>query len=375
MASLVPEEDDWHPRDCSSPIDYASTTVRIQALRGRTFVELVATADVRALPMKSGSSSTLNERGAITKDTMCAEHFSEKCEENTCQVTGVACVPNGFPNFETKLVMLGGDTDSDVLRGSRVLCAPRGPRAFSAVSRLPPSTGYVKRRFRSTFSWVPMKDVKCLSWQCGHRISDSFEIFEPFWRALHTRPEARLVVLDERDILHLESDNSYYEYDAVKDTAPFGAGLIWVIGKGRCDVNSKNPFVGSERGLTQIDSRTKATAQVSEETGNGDDKNHCIEFVGSKLGTTFPDVAMDRAFNVLKKLIGKGTGKKDRQAPRWALAKFLILVMKISGYLATRIVRCRMVDRYKVCVTVSLLSDDFVGCSLKTLSRHQNLRY
>ena len=70
----------------------------------------------------------------------------------------------------------------------------------------------------------------------------------------------------------------------------------------------------------------------------------------------------------MKKLIGKGTGKKDRQAPRWALTKFLILVVKVSGYLATSIVRCRMVDRYKVCVAVSLLSDDFEGCSLKTLS-------
>ena len=131
-------------------------------------------------------------------------------------------------------------------------------------------------------------------------------------------------------------------------------------------VNFKNPVVGSDRGLTQIDSRTKATAQVSEETGNGDDKDHCIEFAGSKLGTTFD--AMDRAFNVSKKLIGKGTGKKDRKAPRWALTKFLILVMEVSGYLATSIVRCRMVDRYKVCVTVSLLSDDFEDCSLKTLS-------
>ena len=110
-----------------------------------------------------------------------------------------------------------------------------------------------------------------------------------------------MVVLDARDILHLESDNSSHEDDSVKDTAPFGAGLIWVIGLGRCDVNSKNTFVGSERRLTQIDSRTKATAQVSEETGNGDDKNHCIEFVGSKLGTTFPDVAMDRAFNAFRR--------------------------------------------------------------------------
>ena len=46
MASLVSEEDDWHLRDCPGqlkqqgvcPIDYASSTVRIQALRGRTFV-------------------------------------------------------------------------------------------------------------------------------------------------------------------------------------------------------------------------------------------------------------------------------------------------------------------------------------------------
>ena len=124
MACLVREEDDWHLRDCSdqraqqgvSPIDYASTTVKTQALRGRTFVERVAAADVRALhPMKSGSSSTLIERGVITKDTMCAEHFSEKCEENNCQVTGDACVPNGVANFETKQVKFGGDTDSDAL--------------------------------------------------------------------------------------------------------------------------------------------------------------------------------------------------------------------------------------------------------------------
>ena len=143
-------------------------------------MERVATADVRALPpMKSGSSSTLNERGAITKDTMCAERFSEKCEENTCQVTGVACVPNGFANFETKLVKFGGDNDSDVLRGSRVLCALPGPQAFSAVSRLPPLTDLSSVGFGQR-SWVPVKDVNCLSWQCGHSISDSFEIFEPF---------------------------------------------------------------------------------------------------------------------------------------------------------------------------------------------------
>ena len=91
-------------------------------------------------------------------------------------------------------------------------------------------------------------------------------------------------------------------------------------------------------------------------------------------GTTLTDDTMDRAFNVSKKLIGKGTGQEDRQAPRWALTNFPILVME-AGHLATSIVRYRMVDRYKVCVTVSLLSDDFEGCSLKSLSHHQNLRY
>ena len=73
-------------------------------------------------------------------------------------------------------------------------------------------------------------------------------------------------------------------------------------------MNSKNPFVGSERGLTQIDSRTHATAQVSEETGNGDDKNHCIEFVRSKLGTTFPDDAMDRAAHWKGYWLGRQAG-------------------------------------------------------------------
>ena len=97
MASLVPEGGrlasaglfgSTHAARCVSIRLW--TTVRIHALRGRTFVERVATADYRALPpMKSGSNSTLNERGAITKDTMCAERFSEKCEENTCQVTSL----------------------------------------------------------------------------------------------------------------------------------------------------------------------------------------------------------------------------------------------------------------------------------------------
>ena len=129
----------------------ASTTVGIQALRGRTFVERAATADVRALPpMESGSSSTLNERGAITKDTMCAERFPETCEENTCQVTGVACVPNGVANFETKLVKFGGDTDSDALRGSCSLCST-GPEGFQCGQSTPAVNGLVKRRFRSTF--------------------------------------------------------------------------------------------------------------------------------------------------------------------------------------------------------------------------------
>ena len=241
VASLVPEEDDWRLRDCSDQRtqqdvclnDCASTTVRIQALRGRAFVERVATADVRALPpMKSGSSSTLNERGAITKNTMCAEHFSKKCEENTFQATGAARVANP----ETKLAKFGGDTDTDALRGSRVLCALPRPKAFSAVSRLPPSTDLSSVSFGQRV-WVAVKDVNCLLWQCGHRISDSFEIFEPCWRALHARPEARLAVLDARDILHLEADHSSHEADAVKDTAHFEAGLIWVIGEGRCDVN------------------------------------------------------------------------------------------------------------------------------------------
>ena len=65
-------------------------------------------------------------------------------------------------------------------------------------------------------------------------------------------------------------------------------------------------------------------------------------------GTTLTDDTMDRAFNVSKKLIGKGTGQEDRQAPRWALTNFPILVME-AGHLATSIVRYRMVDRYKVC--------------------------
>ena len=111
--------------------------------------------------------------------TRCARNASLRSVKNTCQVTGVACVPNGFANFETKLVKFGGDTDSDELRVSRVLCALPGPQAFSAVSRLPPLTDLSSVGF-GQHSWVPVKDVNCLSWQCGHSISDSFEIFEPF---------------------------------------------------------------------------------------------------------------------------------------------------------------------------------------------------
>ena len=44
-------------------------------------MERVATADARALPpMISGSSSSLNERGVITKNTMCDEHSSDMVE-------------------------------------------------------------------------------------------------------------------------------------------------------------------------------------------------------------------------------------------------------------------------------------------------------
>ena len=90
-------------------------------------------------------------------------------------------------------------------------------------------------------------------------------------------------------------------------------------------MNAENPFIGNERGLSEFDSKKEATAQVSEETGNGDDKNRCTESARSKLRTTISDDATDRAFNVSKKLIGKGTGKKDKNAPRWALTKIIVL--------------------------------------------------
>ena len=124
-------------------------------------MERDATADVRALPlMKSGSSSTLNERGAITKDTMCAERFSEKCEENTCQVTGVACVPNGVANFEM---------------------VSTGPEGFSA------SVDSRRQRLSSVNfgqrSWVPVKDVNCLMWPQDQPLFRDVYVF--FRRALH----------------------------------------------------------------------------------------------------------------------------------------------------------------------------------------------
>ena len=205
-------------------------------------MERFATADVRALPlMKSGSTSTLNERGVITKDTMCAKRiaFAKRQVLHVCPMVSQTSRRN-WQSLEV----------SPSRMRSRVLVFfmlhPVRRTSVRSVDSRRQRT--VKHQFRST-----------LLGTSGRR--------------------------ELSDILQLEADNSSYEDDAVKDTAPFEAGLI-VIGEGRC-VNSKNPLVGSERGLSQIDSKTEAIAQVSEETGSGDDKNHCIESAGSKLGRQF----------------------------------------------------------------------------------------
>ena len=117
---------------------------------------------------------------------MCAEHFSEKCEENTRQATGAGCMSNDVANFETKLAKFGGDTDTDALRGSRVLYDLQGPKAVGVIKRRSPSTDSSGVNFGQRFG-VPLKDVNCLSWQSGHTISDSFpgERAVTLWRALH----------------------------------------------------------------------------------------------------------------------------------------------------------------------------------------------
>ena len=67
--------------------------------------------------------------------------------------------------------------------------------------------------------------------------------------------KVRLAALGARDALRLEAGLCLYGHDIDENTTPPEAGLTWVIGKGRRDVNAKNPFIGSERVLSQINNK------------------------------------------------------------------------------------------------------------------------
>merc|ERR1719511_534535 len=140
----------------------------------------------------------------------------------------------------------------DVLWDSRGLYALQGPKAVDVIKRLSPSIDLSGVSFGQCF-WAPLEGVKCLLWRCGYTGEDGFEIFvpgeqaAPLWRTLRDQPEVRLAALGARDALRLEAGLCLYGHDIDENTTPPEAGLTWVIGKGRRDVNAKNPFIGSER--------------------------------------------------------------------------------------------------------------------------------
>jgi len=225
------------------------------------FVERVTTADVQAFPpMKGGLSTILNERGGIIDDTMLTKCHSEEHGDHIYQVINAGCAPKDIAHFERELAKFGGDVKMDVLWDSRGLYALQGPKAVDVIKRLSPSTDLSGVSFGQCF-WAPLEGVKCLLWRCGYTGEDGFEIFvpgeqaAPLWRTLRDQPEVRLAALGARDALRLEAGLCLYGHDIDENTTPPEAGLTWVIGKGRRDVNAKNPFIGSERVLSQINNK------------------------------------------------------------------------------------------------------------------------
>lgn len=226
------------------------------------FVERVTTADVKGLGVMRGTLSVIpNERGGVIDDTMVTKCHSDEHGEHVYQVINAGCADKDIKHFEAELGRFGGDVKMEVLWDGRGLFALQGPKASEVLQRMSPSADLSKISFGESF-WLKLEGANCLVSRCGYTGEDGFEIFVPgdatlaLWRRLKGEPEVRLAALGARDALRLEAGLCLYGHDLDEDTTPAEAGLSWVVGKARRDPTSKNPFVGSEHILAQLNDRT-----------------------------------------------------------------------------------------------------------------------
>jgi aminomethyltransferase len=145
----------------------------------------------------------------------------------------------------------------DLLWDERGLYALQGPKAVDVLQRMAPSVDLSKVSFGELL-WVSLKGTECLLMRCGYTGEDGFEIFVPaegavgLWEALKSESEVRLAALGARDSLRMEAGLCLYGHELDENITPPEAGLTWVVAKARRDPASKNPFLGSERILSEI---------------------------------------------------------------------------------------------------------------------------
>eukprot|EP00933_Yihiella_yeosuensis_P019980 TRINITY_DN1610_c0_g2_i1.p1 TRINITY_DN1610_c0_g2~~TRINITY_DN1610_c0_g2_i1.p1 ORF type:complete len:445 (-),score=120.39 TRINITY_DN1610_c0_g2_i1:207-1490(-) len=225
------------------------------------FVERVTTADIRGLKMNSGILSViLNERGGIIDDTMVSRVTDSERGEHVYQVINAGCAPKDIAHFEEQMGKFGGDVKMEVLWDGRGLFALQGPKAVEVMQRLSPGYDFKAMAFGDS-AWMPLDGKDCFVTRCGYTGEDGFEVFVPgdytveIWNKLRGEPEVRLAALGARDALRLEAGLCLYGHDLDEDTTPSEAGLSWVVGKARRDPASKNPFIGSETVLAQLNDK------------------------------------------------------------------------------------------------------------------------
>jgi len=285
------------------------------------FVERVTTADVKGLGVMKGTLSVIpNERGGIIDDTMVTKCHSKEHGEHVYQVVNAGCAPKDLKHFDEELGRFGGDVKMEVMWDNRGLYALQGPKAVEVVQRLS-STDLSKVSFGESL-WLTLEGAECLVSRCGYTGEDGVEIFVPgeaavkVWQRLKGEPEVRLAALGARDALRLEAGLCLYGHDLDEDITPSEAGLTWVVGKSRRDIAAKNPFVGAERILSQINDKTlvkKLRAGLLPTAGPPAREGAAIETTdGQRVGTvTSGTMSPVLRKNIAMGYIEKPFNKKD----------------------------------------------------------------
>jgi len=225
------------------------------------FVERVTTADVYGLdPMQGTLSVILNKDGGVIDDTMVTKCVSDQDGEYVYQVINAGCADKDIAHFQSQLDMYDGDVNMEIQWDNRGLYALQGPKAVDVMQRLSPATDFQKFAFGQS-AWMDLGGANCFVSRCGYTGEDGFEIFVPeadavgLWRSLRGADEVRLAGLGARDALRLEAGLCLYGHDMDENTTPIDAGLTWVVGKARRELDAKNPFIGKERIMAQINDR------------------------------------------------------------------------------------------------------------------------